>query len=223
MDIYIAKHFWKDGENSTWECHEKIDKELFKYLKNNYPFFSKEKPKKIQEGKHFVYLCYKDDIDNYGRNIVNITFFIVKRERSMDFCSKKNIKNLQIKLLDFKMIISSILGLILVGIGIYFTVDRLEKEVEKVSIVTIIHQDKRDYSQFISAWNKQLKGKNKFKLLIDENLTFINQLNDFTDTDVFTQELTEDEIIQKLKEITKKNNMSDIVEFILITFEKLVS
>jgi len=217
MDIYIAKHFWKDGENATWECHEKIDKELFKYLKNNYPFFSKEKPSKIKVNKYFVYFCYEDGTDNYGRTIVNITFFIVKRETNVDLCSKKNINNLEIKLLEFKKIFVSILGVFIVGFGIYFLLNTLQKELKKSSTVTMIPENKRDYSTFLYVWNNQvdIKDENQFKLFIDENLTFINQLNHFTNTDVFNQELTEDEIIQKLKETTQKRSMYDVVQFII--------
>ena len=120
MNIYIAKHFWKNGESATWECHEKIDKELFKYLKNNYPYFSKDKPKKINIDKHFVYLCYEDGQDNYGRPIVSITFFVSRKDIKNDFCMNKNIDDLKIKILDLKTIAFSILGLIITGFGINY-------------------------------------------------------------------------------------------------------
>lgn len=87
MKIYIAKHYWKDGENATWECHEKVDKALFEYLKENYHKFTKNKPKSIEKDKHFVYLCYEEGKDVYGRNITNVTFFISKKRVQIDYCN----------------------------------------------------------------------------------------------------------------------------------------
>ena len=80
MSIYIAKHYWKNEENSTWERHEKIDKKLFNYLKDNYETFVKERKNHIKIDKKNIYLCYEDTKDIYERSITNITFLFVQKK-----------------------------------------------------------------------------------------------------------------------------------------------
>ena len=122
MTIYIAKHYWKDGETATWECHPKIDKNLFKYLKENYSILIKDKPKNIQVSKRFIHLCYEETIDTFGRNITNVTFFVMKKQLSIDFCSSVY-SNLEITIKESKIKTFILLGVIflsLVGIYNYF-------------------------------------------------------------------------------------------------------
>ena len=88
MSIYIAKHYWKNNENSTWEYHKKIEKKLFNYLKDNYQLFTKERKTVIKRDKKIIYLCYEDTIDVYNRPITNITFFISNKEQSIELCQE---------------------------------------------------------------------------------------------------------------------------------------
>lgn len=88
MKVYIAKHYWKDGENATWESHVKIDKKIFEYLKKNYHNFVNNRPLMIKEKKRYIYLCYEDNVDIYNRKITNITFFISKNKIDELLCSK---------------------------------------------------------------------------------------------------------------------------------------
>jgi len=122
MTIYIAKHYWKDGETATWECHPKIDKKLFKYLKENYSLFIKNKPKNLLVYKQFIYLCYEETTDIFGRDITNVTFFVIKKQLSIDFCSSIY-SNLEITIKEYKIKTFILLGVIflsLVGIYNYF-------------------------------------------------------------------------------------------------------
>jgi hypothetical protein len=215
MYIYIAKHFWKNGESSTWECHNKIDKELFRYLKNNYTSFSKDRPKYIEVDNHFIYFCYVDTKDNYNRDIVNITFFIVRKKIKISFCDNKNIHNLEIKIFDIQRVFFIVFGFLTIGSVLYFLYFTSLKE-EKTIVAVEKQYSKNEYSNFIQSWNKQIdiKEKNKFRLKLDDNLTFMNRLNSLTKTDFFTKKLNEDEIREKLKELTGKRNIFDIVQFI---------
>lgn len=88
MSIYIAKHYWKNNENSTWEYHKKIEKKLFNYLKDNYQLFTKERKTVIKRDKKIIYLCYEDTVDIYNRPITNITFFISNKEQSIELCQE---------------------------------------------------------------------------------------------------------------------------------------
>ena len=88
MSIYIAKHYWKNNENSTWEHHKKIEKKLFNYLKDNYQLFTKERKTVIKRDKKIIYLCYEDTVDVYNRPITNITFFISNKEQSIELCQE---------------------------------------------------------------------------------------------------------------------------------------
>jgi len=88
MSIYIAKHYWKNNENSTWEYHKKIEKKLFNYLKDNYQLFTKERKTVIKRDKKIIYLCYEDTVDVYNRPITNITFFISNKEQSIELCQE---------------------------------------------------------------------------------------------------------------------------------------
>lgn len=88
MSIYIAKHYWKNNENSTWEYHKKIEKKLFNYLKDNYQLFTKERKTVIKRDKKIIYLCYEDTVDVYNRPITNITFFISNKEQNIELCQE---------------------------------------------------------------------------------------------------------------------------------------
>ena len=115
MKIYIAKHYWKDGENATWECHEKVDKVLFEYLKDNYHKFVKGKPKSIEKNNHFVYMCYEDSKDIYDRGITNVTFFISKKSVQTDYCHSVY-SNLELNIPQKAKILPILIGFLVLGL-----------------------------------------------------------------------------------------------------------
>ena len=130
MSIYIAKHYWKDNENSTWEYHKKIEKSLFNYLKDNYYTFVKERKSVIKKNQKFIYLCYEDTIDIYNRPITNITFFISNQEQSKKLCEEAY-QNLEIKEQDENNPITYIVMLLVLLMILFFTFFNEEDTVDK--------------------------------------------------------------------------------------------
>jgi hypothetical protein len=130
MSIYIAKHYWKDKENSTWECHQKIEKSLFNYLKDNYHTFVKEKKTLIKKDKKFIYLCYEDAVDVYNRPITNITFFISKQEQSRFLCQEVY-QNLEITKQEEKNKIAYTVMVLVLLIILFFSFFNKEDAVDK--------------------------------------------------------------------------------------------
>jgi hypothetical protein len=130
MSIYIAKHYWKDNENSTWEYHKKIEKRLFNYLKDNYHTFVKERKTVINKDKKFIYLCYEDAMDVYNRPITNITFFISEQEQSRTLCQEVY-QNLEIIEQEEKNKIAYIVMALVLLIILFFTFFNKEDAVDK--------------------------------------------------------------------------------------------
>jgi hypothetical protein len=118
MKIYIAKHYWKDGENATWESHVKVDKKIFEHLKKNYHNFVNNRPLIIEERKKYIYLCYEDTVDIYNRKITNITFFVSKYKVNEPLC-KKIYHNLELHLSN-KRQMNFFLKLFVVSVGLFF-------------------------------------------------------------------------------------------------------
>jgi len=118
MKIYIAKHYWKDGENATWESHEKVDKKIFEYLKKNYHNFVNNRPIMIEEKNSYIYLCYEDNVDIYNRKITNITFFVSKYKVNEPLCSK-TYHDLELSLLNKQQVVF-FLKLFVVSVGLFF-------------------------------------------------------------------------------------------------------
>jgi hypothetical protein len=187
MNIYIAKHYWKDGETATWECHEKIDKELFQYLKEHYTFFIKDKPKILQEYQQFIYLCYEDTTDVFGRTITNVTFFVMKKKLSREFCTT-SYSNLEIKTKEFEIKTFIILGITLFILGgLYLFVPEIKSVPPSSKIVgsniNSLDVEKEEVNQLSIKVKKEQKIKEEFNQAIslklnEWNMT-ITSKNDF--------------------------------------------
>jgi len=244
MKIYIVKHYWKNGENATWETHPKVDKKLFEYLKENYHNFVKDKENMIKKDKYFIYLCYKDNKDVYDRNITNVTFFISTKEIEKDFC-KTSYNNLEIEIADktknTKMIVITGLAVVLIGIIalMFFKSDVPNQKHVQAPIKKRVH----NYSLFIDNWNQQVQNitdKKKYLLNRDDNSKLIGQLNSFvkpfntvkvseldsynefikvnhSDKNItFNDDMSRDDIKEALKKLTNKSAISDIVKEVLM-------
>ncbi len=187
MKIYIVKHYWKDGENATWERHPKVDDKLFEYLKKNYHNFVKDRKKMIEKDGYFIYLCYKDSKDVYDRNITNITFFVSKKEVKKDFCNT-HFKNLELEIVDktknIKILAIGAIALLIIGfMGIkIFSSKNTSKESHKQRKYEAV----QNYTPLIDNWNDQVsniiedvKIQKKYRLSRDDNKKLIAQLNSF--------------------------------------------
>lgn len=184
MKIYIIKHYWKDGENAIWECHDKVNKNLFTYVKNNYHNFKENRPKSIKEGKYFIYFCYDDKKDFADRKITNITFFISKKKTDYNFCKEAETQNLELTVpqkLELTVLLKSnnffiFSFVILLIAGLVFYKSTTNNTSKNIPLVI-----KNDYSTFINSWNKQVQyhiNKDDFMLSRDDNQTIvINELN----------------------------------------------
>ena len=136
MSIYIVKHYWKDNENSTWECHENVEKSLFDYLKDNYHLFVKERTHLIKKNKKIIYLCYEDTEDIYHRPITNITFFVSNKMLEREFCKEKynNLEMMELK--DNKKIFYIIIAILLLML-LYFIFFNQKENVKESSTSNI--------------------------------------------------------------------------------------
>lgn len=223
MSVYIAKHYWKDGEHSTWECHKKIDKQLFKYFKENYHKFVVEKPRMIQQGKQTIYLCYEDKIDSYGRTIVNITFFVLSKKVDYSFCNEVEVKDLELTILEQEnnKLWIAIVVVILIGLGIIYKIGLVNGNESIASSYTKTAKEKNilDYTVFIKNWNTQMENNSEPKFKLSENnKTVISELNkmvsDFNIT--FNENIGVDKLKNKFsKKLETDNNMADIVKAFL--------
>ncbi len=187
MKIYIVKHYWKDGENATWERHPKVDEKIFEYLKKSYHTFVKDRKKMIEKDGYFIYLCYKDSKDVYDRNITNITFFVSKKAIEKDFCNT-HVKNLELDITDktknIKILAIGAIALLIIGvIGIkIFNGKHASKELHKQRK----YESVQNYTSLIDNWNDQVGNiiedanvQTKYKLSRDDNQKLIAQLNSF--------------------------------------------
>lgn len=219
MKIYIAKHYWRDGEHAIWESHQKIDKRLFEYLKDNYPKFVAQKPKKIKEGKYHVYLCYEDKKDIYERTITNITFFVVKKESDYNFCNNTTERDLEFEIKDEKDTKKYLFGALIVATIALIAFYLYTKENNEKSITISQNIETRDYSGFIKSWNNRLKEEPELTIRPNNNRTIIDELNRiFKRCDrvnlLLKEDLTTDEIKENLaKELhIEERDISSIVE-----------
>lgn len=178
MKVYIAKHYWKDGEDATWESHKKIDKKLFEYLKSNYHNFVKDRPLIIKEEKKYIYFCYEDTVDVYNRTITNVTFFVSKYEIDKDLSEEKNEKlckksfdNLELDLLGKKKIkkvlrielLCIILALVIVGL-IYDRVNSVEHDISSEGSTKLTSNQKQIESKKVLESSEQNITTNKKKI-----------------------------------------------------------
>jgi gas vesicle protein len=180
MKIYIARHYWKDGQNATWECHNKVDKEVFEYIKENYHKFVKNRIKEISLNNYDIYLCYEDAKDIFDRDITSITFFISKVKVTSSLCSK-TYKNLEIKIKEKKnnFIVIGVIVLVIIGFfgSVLFKNDTSQSNTHKT-----VSSKVQDYSDFLDNWNSQVQNiseKRKYLLSRDSNTKVVKQLNNF--------------------------------------------
>jgi len=73
MNFHIARHYWKNAENASWQVAEDFPKDLLENFKEDYSFLESKRPeyKRYDGGTIFYY--YKDAKDIYGRSITEIT------------------------------------------------------------------------------------------------------------------------------------------------------
>ena len=250
MTAYIAKHYWKNGKSATWECHKKIDSSIFDYLKDNYDTFVHKHPAEIEYKKHHIYLCYQTSTDIYDRPITSITFFIVKKKTSFDFCKEKNITSLTLNIpkRNDKKLLYMILSLVAVGIMFF-----LYKAVQPHNSSSSVMMKQIDYTMLIRNWNKQMRNYSNTGLLLPKhgNVMLIDTLNnimqdasmpeknetkwdDYTQRDIrefkqyrkssyaqykdirFDENMTQRDIKNKLKTVTREKTMSGIVKKVLL-------
>lgn len=242
MKLYMIKHYWKDGENATWECHTKIDKDLFQYVKENYHIFKEERPKVLKKDSTLIYFCYEDTTDFANRSITNMIFFISKKKVNLDLCKKTKIEGLELIIpKKSNSLLIPILGISLLVGAIYYNEDSPKELIVPEPIVM-------DYTSFIDDWNKQsnkelrlsrhsneemIKQLNQFMMdsRTDENNESIwkaytghtidaykvfrkNHYDDFNIT--FNVDMSEDKIKSKLKKAIGEKTMSGIINKVLM-------
>ncbi len=182
MKVYVVKHYWKDGENATWESHPKVDKEIFEYLKKNYHNFVKDRPLMIKEDK-YIYFCYEEKKDIYNRNITDITFFVSEYKIDEKLCNKKDSNTLELELATPQesqinpFLIRSLIGLVaIVGILLFWfynsneqkSLENKDKNMTNLSKTEKINSEKEEINIKV---NKELRDINLS--IKDINLTFI--------------------------------------------------
>jgi len=246
MKIYIVKHYWKNGENSTWERHKKVNNDIFEYLKDNYHHFVSERKREVQKNGYYIYLCYEDTKDIFARDITNVIFFISKEKLTILLCEQTyNNLELIIETKKSKLLFVSILIVFIISLGInFFNISTLPQSRNKlidknISKNHIIH----DYAPLINNWNQQvqyLTNKKTFLLIRNDNKELIKQLNIFvkpffnsieTKSDnyrvflfenhynkniLFDMDMDRSELKKNLKKITNKTEMSEMVKKILM-------
>ncbi len=182
MKIYIARHYWKDGQNATWECHNKVDKVVFEYLKENYHKFVANKPEMIEQNNHYVYLCYEEGKDTYDRNITNITFFISKKRVEINLCQRPySDLELEIKSSSRKSLLFKGLWVVIGLIVIYMVLSDNEPHNDKIiddnaSNIEQHDKDKKTVPSIQPRIDKQLSLKELEKKKKD---TFNKEVSDF--------------------------------------------
>ena len=71
--FYIARHFWKDGKNASWQVAMDFPAKLLENFKNEYTFLENNQPDFRQYDGGTVFFSYKQSEDVYGRRIIEIT------------------------------------------------------------------------------------------------------------------------------------------------------
>ncbi len=224
MEIYIAKHYWKNNENATWERHERIDKELFEYLKTNYHNFVKNRPKTLKENGYFIYFCYEDAQDIYDRNITNITFYISKKNMQNDFCNQSMPKGLVLEIFDPKDSVEEIFEktkkpLVLVGLLIAaavlfsfinnnFGTDEMKSAKDKPNSIPGAKKTEKDKKPSVEDLNE--KNKNKFNQKLKKQLEKIPQkINTENDFNLLDKILI-DTKVQRINTLCSQENKDKI-------------
>jgi len=244
MTILIAKHYWKNGENATWEYHPKLDKNIFEYLKENYHNFIKEKKSNIEKDGYYIYLCYTDSKDVYGRDITNIVFFISTKEITYSLCAEKY-ENLEliIKRNNNHFLVFIFIATVVSLIGYKYLSSDKKDSPESTPICKFAE----DWNKLISDNNYSLDS-NKSLCIKKLNIWFkpfyqefnSSKASQYTDPHellkyakhavyiegnkyssspiIFSEEMEENNITESLETITntKEKNMSSIVNKVLM-------
>lgn len=71
--FYIARHFWKDRENASWQIARQFPPELLEEIKAEYSSLESEQPEYRQYNGGTVFFVYEEAEDIYGRRITEIT------------------------------------------------------------------------------------------------------------------------------------------------------
>ena len=71
--FYIARHYWKDRENASWQISRQFPPELLEEIKAEYSSLESEQPEYRQYNGGTVFFVYEEAEDIYGRKITEIT------------------------------------------------------------------------------------------------------------------------------------------------------
>ena len=71
--FYIAKHYWKNRENASWQVARQFPPELLEEIKAEYSSLESEQPEYRQYNGGTVFFVYEEAEDIYGRKITEIT------------------------------------------------------------------------------------------------------------------------------------------------------
>lgn len=210
MANYKVKHYWRDGASSVWEADEKLDREVFEYLKKNYHSFVEKRPKSLSHKNHKILFEYKDSKDSFGRDITDIVFDI----------SILKVSNQKRKIYFFIFLLLFILGSIF-----FYSIDSKENNnkpnssknsilVKKESSEKLID---KDWNFFVTDWNKKLPiDDDKFKLKENNSKYIITKLNEwlepFEDFKKIDLNVSFEDFEKKIKKFTKKKNMNRYFE-----------
>ncbi|MFC1819065.1 hypothetical protein ACFL0B_08270 [Thermodesulfobacteriota bacterium] len=76
IDVYIARHFWRDGQVATWQTSEQFSPVLLSWLKEHYTeLVAGERPSWVERPEGVLYLFFKDEHEEHGRLATGITAF----------------------------------------------------------------------------------------------------------------------------------------------------
>lgn len=70
--FYIARHYWKDKENASWQIARQFPPELLDKIKPEYSSLENKHPAYRQYNGGTVFFIYKEAEDVYGRKITEI-------------------------------------------------------------------------------------------------------------------------------------------------------
>ena len=72
-NFYIARHYWKDRENASWQIAGQFPSQLLEEIKAEYSSLESEQPEYRQYNGGTVFFVYEEAEDIYGRKITEIT------------------------------------------------------------------------------------------------------------------------------------------------------
>lgn len=76
--IYIARHYWEDGEFAVWKASDNFPRPLLSWLKSNYSeLVSGNRPKWVDYLGEKLFLFYKDEKEVHGRMATQLTVCLI--------------------------------------------------------------------------------------------------------------------------------------------------